>query len=46
MIGPKGPPEPPGLLDRQVRLAYHQEGFQLHHLLVIEKESGTWKDIA
>ena len=46
MIGPGGPPEPPGLLDREVRLAYHQDGLQLHHLLVIEKESGTRKYIA
>ena len=46
MIGPGGPPEPSGLLDREVRLPYHQDGLQLHHLLVIEKESGTQKYIA
>ena len=26
------------LLDRQVNLAHHQDGLQIHHLLVIEKE--------
>ena len=26
------------LLDRQVRLTYYQDGLQLHHPLVIEKE--------
>ena len=27
-----------GQVDRLVSLAYHQDGLQLHHLLVIEKE--------
>ena len=26
------------LMSRQVRLAYHQDGLQLHHLLVVEIE--------
>ena len=28
-------------MSRQVRLAYHQDGLQLHHLLVVEKRVGT-----
>ena len=26
------------LMSRQIRLAYHQDGLQLHHLLVVEKQ--------
>ena len=40
-FGPCGPPAPPGPHERQVRLAYHQDGLLLHHQLVVEKRVGT-----